>query len=98
MLTKYFYTPMHCCVSNLFVSFIMWIRLLISDFRAEPILSRVCGYVLLTIGELIYNEIVICYKFNLEVNTKKEIAIRSEYDFNKDISLMEMNVDIPILF
>lgn len=96
VLIRYHYTPMHCCISNLITSFIMWV---IFCFN-KKVISKVSyiiaiGYCFLFIGSLIYNEIVICYFCDLQEYTAIEITKRSkmEYQIAENESLVEFTQD-----
>lgn len=105
MQVRYYYTPMHCGVSNFLSSLGIWFSLL---GRSKIILDNIgfiiSGHVLLILGILIYTEIIILYVFNFHTYTTKEINKRSLDEFTDDINnsiiieeLQEIQTDETIL-
>lgn len=82
-LTIKHFTPTHLAVSDIFASLIYWAAEFYYNKQIEFDLKRLylSGYIIVSFGGLVYNEIIILYCCNLEKNTKKEIRKRSLIDY-----------------
>lgn len=80
-LIRFEFTPMHCCIFESFSVLVLWLFFVFQYTMSNIDISMTTiGFVLLIIGNLIYNEIVILFFCGLQMNTKLEIVERSEND------------------
>lgn len=83
VLTIKHFTPTHLAVSDVFASLIYWgLEFRKEDKQFSFSSLYLYGYIIVSFGGLVYNEIVILYFCSLEKNTRTEIKARSEVDYN----------------
>ena len=74
-LTLQFLTPTHICIGDCFSSIIFYI---FDDLKKGNNILKIVGYLFLSFGCLVFNEIIILNFCNLGKNTKYEISKRGE--------------------
>ena len=95
VLTNHYYFPTYKGLSDVIGNFIRWILfssigLVKNDNESDYYIIKVISYVILTIGVIIYLELIQLNCCGLNVNTRNEISIRIKEE--KDISIL-----VPII-
>lgn len=80
LLTLFYFSPTHRCLSDILNSFIFWIYTNITGTYDKMFGATLTGYLLIFFGSLVYNEIIILHFWGLDYNTKKDIYRRSLND------------------
>lgn len=92
MVTKKLLSPTHKTASDSLSSIYKWIFIMVmNNSIGDNFPFALIGYFMIILGALIYNEIIICYVFNLNVNTRKEVIKRSILDSELKIELPSVN-------
>lgn len=85
-LTNYIYNPIYLSIADLFLLNISFIRIFLKK-KIEPIMLTIQLFfgVLIFFSSLVFSEIVIISCFNMNKNTKEEIANRAEKEYEQDV-------------